>query len=313
VAALEELTPFHAALAANRERYNARFRLVKHRAKQLDANAFLAHLRDSVGPAVDAAAAAGADPVEVTDALVDLAFATHGRPPARLKQLLPELGQFLAAAPRRIPVAMANALHHLESSGDPEGWVATMTAVAPLVSTTDGLLDAGAVAAWRHGLAVLRPSALATARQVPAEVLARILGTSDVDALAGDPWCTPGRADAPRLRMVGRVGRFRGFGGTFARPPRVFISAGQWHATDGHETWRVHADRFGTGLRRVTHTQPDEPAPSLTLSRSGRAQFGKKSLDVPELAGATSWVSTGNTLAATTKYTHAITFVAWTP
>jgi hypothetical protein len=310
VAALEELSPFHAALAANRERYNARFRLAKHRAKQLDANAFLTHLRDSVGPAVDAAAAAGADPVVVTDALVDLAFATHGRPPAGLTTLLPALGRFVAAEPRRVPVAMANALHHLESDGDPAGWVSTMVSVAAMVPTPEALLAAGAVAAWRHGLAVLRSSALSTAREVSPEVLTTILGTSDVDGLVADPWFSTG--ESRRLQVVRRVGRFRGFGGTFTRPPLVFTSGGQWHATDGQETWRVHADRFGTGVRRVVKATRDEPGKSLTLSKSGDVQYGKDSLNVPELAGASSWASVDNTLAATTPWTHAITFVAWT-
>jgi hypothetical protein len=305
------MTPFHTALAANRERYNARFRLAKHRAKQLDANAFLQHLKDSVGPAVDAAAAHGADPLVVTDALVDLAFATHGKPPAGLRQLLPELGKFVAQAPRRIPVAMANALHHLEPGGDAPGWVASMIAIAPLVETTEALLDAGAVAAWRHGLAVLRTSALTTAKRVPPEVLTAILGSSDVDE--ADPWRAPGEIGRPRLRVVRRVGRFRGFGGTFTRPPLVFVSQGHWHANDGHETWRIHVDRFGTSLSRVAQTPEDMPAPGLTLTRTGRVRFGPETLDVPQLAGATSWAAMANTLAATTPWTHAITFVAWTP
>lgn len=301
--AVEELTPFHTALAAGRERYNAQFRLARHRAKQLDANAFLTLLRDSLGPAVDAAAAAGGDSVVVTDALLDLAFATHGRPPAGLDRLLPALARFVAAEPRRVPVAMANALLHVQSSD----WVTTMTTVAPSLSTVDELLDVGAVAAWRHGLAALRTSALEAARRVSPSVLTAVLGTSDVDALVVDPWFT---GEDLGLRVVRRVGAFRGFGGTFVRPPRVFTSHGQWHASDGTDTWRLHVDRFGTSIRRVGHVPRDEPTSGLTLSRHGTVQYDGKSLDVPALAGASSWATVGNTLAATTPWTHAITFVA---
>jgi hypothetical protein len=301
--AVEELTPFHTALAANRERYNAQFRLARHRAKQLDANAFLALLRDSLGPAVDAAAAAGADPAVVTDALIDLAFATHGHLPAGLDTLLPALARFVAADPRRVPVAMANALLHVQSLD----WVTTMTTVTPSLSTVDELLDVGAVAAWRHGLAVLRRSALEAARRVSPAVLATVLGTSDVDALAADPWFT---GQDLGLRVVRRVGAFRGFGGTFARPPRVFTSHGQWHATDGTSTWRVHVDRFGTSIRRAGRVPRDEPGNGPTLSRYGTVQYRGQSLEVSALAGATSWATVGNTLAVTTPWTHAITFVA---
>ncbi|MET0235225.1 MAG: hypothetical protein ABW224_11345 [Kibdelosporangium sp.] len=304
---MESVSVFHAALAERREQYNARFRLVKHRSKNLDANAFLTHLRDVVGPAVEAAAAAGGDPGEVTDALVDLAFATHGQVPYALRQLLPELAGFVAAEPKRVAVAMANALHHLGPSAG--AWAHTMTVFAPRADSVESLLDIGAVAAWRHGLAVLRNSALTAARRVRPETLTDLLGTSDVDSLAADPWLTPGRA--PGLQVVRRVGKFRGFGGAFAQPPRVFVSAGHWYASDGQGTWRVHADRFGAGLRRVDGVTPDRTEPTLTLSSAGEVRFGRQSLAVGDLAGATSWASMSTTLAATTPWTHAITFVAW--
>jgi hypothetical protein len=304
---MESVSPFHTALAERRDQYNARFRLARHRSKNLDTNAFLAHLRDFVGPAVDAAAKQGGEPVQVTDALVDLAFAAQGQVPDALRQLLPELARFVAAEPQRVAVAMANALHHLESSG--EAWAHTMTVFAPRADSVESLLDIGAVAAWRHGLAALRNSALSAARRVQPEIVTDLLGTSDVDRLAADPWLIPGRT--PSLQVVRRVGKFRGFGGAFAQPPKVFVAAGQWYASDGQGTWRIHADRFGAGLRRVDHVTPDQAEPTLTLAPAGEVRFGEKSLAVRDLAGASSWASMSTTLAATTPWTHAITFVAW--
>jgi hypothetical protein len=49
----------------------------------------------------------------------------------------------------------------------------------------------------------------------------------------------------------------------------------------------------------------------LTLAPAGEVRFGEKSLAVRDLAGASSWASMSTTLAATTPWTHAITFVAW--
>jgi hypothetical protein len=300
-------SPFHSALAIRREQYNARFRLARHKSKNLDANAFLSHLRDFVGPSVDAAAAAGGDPVQVTDVLVDLAFATHGQVPDALRQLLPELARFVAAEPQRVVVAMANALHHLESSAG--AWAHTMTVFASRAGSVESLLDIGAVAAWRHGLAVLRNSALSAARRVQPEILTDLLGTSDVDGLAADPWRLPGRK--PCLQVVRRVGKFRGFGGAFAQPPKVFVAAGNWYANDGHGTWRIHADQFGAALRRVEDVVPEQVEPTLTLSDNGDVRFGPQILGIRDLAGASSWASMSTTLAATTPWTHAITFVAW--
>lgn len=300
---MEELSPFQKALSVNRDRYNARFRLARHRSGNLDANAFLTHLRDFVGPVVDKA---GGDPVEVTDALIDLSLATHGKLPADLHRVLLSQARFVAMDPRRVTVALANALHHLEAapSASPHVWARNLEYHSRKLQTVESLLDLGAVLAWTAGVAALRDSALDVAERISPRTLRAITGTTDIGPLRADPWWTVTRKG---LRVVRRLGTFRGFGGTFVKPPTVFLSQGRLHATDGDHTWRVHADRFGGMLRRAPHTQPEHQPPTLTLSPDG-AVSGE--VTVPELAGATSWVSWSNTLAATTPWTHAIIFVA---
>jgi hypothetical protein len=333
VVAVEALSTFHTVLADRRERYNQQFRLARHRTRGLDPAEFLAHLREVVGPIVDAVESTGTtgrDPAAVCDALVDLslALAARGRLGSSgavadgLRRLLPAIPALVAAAPRRLPAAVVNALHHLDSSptGDPAGWLETVLALAEHTADVDELLDAGAVAAWRRGLAQLRGSALATAARLPEPLVRIALGTPatvDLPRLAADPWLDPAHPGSagPVLLLARRVGGFRGFGGTFRHPPLVSASDGRWYATDGEDVWRVHADRFGVSVDRVAALPagPTDVGP-LVLGAGGVVTDTATgaALELPELADATSWASADGTLAATTPWTHGILFVART-
>ena len=317
---------FHTVLASRRERYNQQFRLARHHARGLDPAEFLAHLREVVGPIVDAVAG---DPEPVCDALVELslALAQRGRLGSAgavtdgLRRLLPAIPALLAAEPRRLPVAVVNALHHLEVSptGDPAGWLDTMLALGQHVTGVSEFLDAGAVAAWRRGLAQLRDAALATAARLPGELVRVALGTTstvDVSRLAADPWLDPSPGErAEALLLVRRVGGFRGFGGTFRRPPTVSTSAGRWYASDGADAWRMQADRFGVHLGRVAGIPAERGDAGPLVLKAGGIVYDTSTgatLELPELADATSWAGAGGTLAATTPWTHGILFVART-
>lgn len=330
---MESLSPFQTVLAARRERYNAQFRLARQRNRTLDAQEFLTHLRDVVGPVVDSV---GAKPTPVADALVELSLelAARGRLNRSgggvadgLRRLVPALSEFLAADPRRLPASVLNALHHLDISptGDPAAWIDTMIEIADRLDPADGaspLLDAGVVAAWRCGLAQLRAAALETARRVRPNLLSVAFATRStvdsavLDRLADDPWLDPAIAGADRrlLLLARRVGGFRGFGGTFTRPPLVSTSDGRWYATDGDGCWRVFADRFGVSLRRVAAIPAGETSGPLVLADGGVVSDTATgaTLELPELTDATSWAASGGTLAATTPWTHGILFVART-
>lgn len=324
---MEALSQFHTILAVRRERYNQQFRLARHHTRGLDPREFLTHLRDVVGPIVDAVRH---DPEPVCDALVELslALAARGRLGSSgavadgLRRFLPAVPGLVAAEPRRVPLAVVNALHHLDVSptGDPGGWLDTMLELSLRTANVSELLDAGAVAAWRRGLAQLRGSALATAARLPAPLVRIALGTSstvDLDRLCADPWLDPALTDRDSavLLLARRVGGFRGFGGTFRRPPTVSISDGRWYATDGDDTWRVHADRFGVSMRRAASVPADAGDVGPLVLKAGGEVIDTTTgatLDLPELADATSWASADGTLAATTPWTHGILFVART-
>ena len=315
------LTPFQRALESRRDHYNTRFRMAHHRNRSLSAAELLAHLRTRVGPVVDAA---GGDPVAVTDALVELSFAAaeRGALGSAVFGVLPALAGAIGVAPRRVPSAVFNAAQHLSGS-DLAGWLRTMRVLGALVppEEVDRLLAAGAVAAWRHGLARLRGSALATAATLAPDLRAVALGASSpvsdeaLATMAADPWAAPNARGPVALRAVRRVGAFTGFGGAFRRPPQVFAIDGRWFAV-ADRTWEVVADRFGHALR---------PVPSLPRGASGVSELGLRpgglvvdqngpggALALPELASATSVAGHGGTLAVTTSLSHAVVFVART-
>jgi hypothetical protein len=213
--------------------------------------------------------------------------------------------------------AVLNAVHHLDDAdtGRPDLWVQAMLDLADEVTSVRALLDAGVVAAWRCGLARLRSTALAVASTMDATTLGLALGTDesvDLALLADDPWRDPAATAAGRLLVVRRLGAFRGFGGTFAIPPTVSHVDGRWYAGDGTGCWQLHADRFGAALTRVAQP-PSGAGPTSTLRlERGRVSDGTDHLDVPELADVTSWAASGGTLAATTRWTHSVLFVART-
>ena len=325
--AVEALSQFHAVLLRRRERYNQQFRHARHHTRGLDPAEFLTHLRDVVGPIVDTV---HGDAEAVSDALVELslALAARGRLGSSgavadgLRRLLPAIPDLVAAEPRRLPVAVVNALHHLDFSptGDPSGWVDTMLELRMHTAGVPEFLDAGAVAAWRRGLAQLRDAALATAATLPEQLVRVALdmtSTVDVARLAADPWLDPtliGR-DGSGLLLARRVGGFRGFGGSFRRPPTVSTTDGRWYASDGEDAWRVHADRFGVSLGRVVAMPAGSSENGPLVLKAGGIDSDTETgaaLELTELEDVTSWASAGGTLAATTPWTHGILFVART-
>ncbi len=281
-------SPFQRALADRRERYNALIGQTR-----IDRAALLTDLREVIGPVVDAA---GGDPVALTDALLEFRLAV-ARWPDGYPAALRAVAGFAGREPRRVPVAIGNALHHVVAApeGRPADWIATLSRLARSCPDVPTLLDAAAVAAWRCGVAQLRASALATAARLSPSLRGVALLMPGVDdgelaRIAADPWYprTPG--------LLRRVGAFRGFGGVFARPPLVSWADGGWYATDGDGCWRVYADRFGVAFRRVEAMPPPAVASA--------------SVALPELAEVTSSAVADGVLAATTPYTHAVLFVA---
>lgn len=270
-------------LRADRDGLNGRFAHARRRLPGLDGDAFSAFLVDALGPLLDRVAALGAgrghDALhDVGHAAYDVALELVGQRLAGPTARDPRVGAGWSAvvvaaaervieAPTRVLVAVANALCHLASTpgARPEEWAARMIEIAPLASSLDEWLEAGQVLAWRCGLAHMREGALALCERI-----APWLGPSLVGApagadwamlrarLAADPWYAPS-LPAAGLRVVGRVGGFRGFGGLFVAPP-VAARGGddRFLIQSGDDTWVLFADAGGATFHRATDEERAE-------------------------------------------------------
>jgi hypothetical protein len=204
--------------------------------------------------------------------------------------------------------------------------------LAPICQDVDSLLQAAQVAAWRCGLAHYRLTALDRCAGLnPAAVLVA-LGVpgrpavtpeqlqAAVARLRNDPWLDPVTAftdSVPErhLRLVRRVGAFRGFGGQFLAPPEVTLSGGQLVVNDGDNHWLLFADRFGATLHRTAALPPEKSKRSrrrFSVSREGQVKYGSTTATFPDLARFTSTAEDDNTLAVTTPLSHGVFLVALT-
>jgi hypothetical protein len=202
-------------------------------------------------------------------------------------------------------------------------------ALSPTCGSVGELLEAAKVLAWRAGLAHYRASALdlcrrlaprvaAAALSLPAVELERDEVDTVVNQLLADPWLDPaaaihGEPDSQHLHLVGRVGAFRGFGGTFMRPPQVTAPGGNFVASDGEHHWRLHADRFGATLHRIAVVPTAPPvlaAPLFKLGLRGKISRGAHSAVFTDLLVSHGSAANQSTLAVTTPLSHAVYLIA---
>ncbi|MBF0530050.1 MAG: hypothetical protein HQK55_12430, partial [Deltaproteobacteria bacterium] len=196
----------------------------------------------------------------------------------------------------------------------------------PLCPTLEDFLKVGQVAAWRCGLAHFRAGALEIWRDLP-EPLARLalgfkpdaeaLAKSDLAAALADPWRSLkqlGRLPERKLRLVARVGGFRGFGGPFISPPEVTCARTVIYAFDREFCYSLHADWFGSAVERFGSDLPEgvENRPlgfSLDQKNGMVTKDGQQAI-FPELAGASSFAATDHTLAVTVPRSHFVYLIA---
>jgi hypothetical protein len=337
---MEELIKgaFADILKANRASLNAKFADAQRLRPALLPETFSAVLRQYVAPIVAAAEAFKPETArQVTLTLYDLALDLLGQgflePNSRhpeltrgWSELLPNIPQQVCAAPRLVTGSLTNALYNLSQVPDarPQQWLAGMLALAPLAPDPHIYLQAGQIAAWRCGLAHYRAGALDLCRSIPPALVRAALqlpadGNSDtadwVQRLAADPWLLPDRAgDRPRsLRIVKRVGAFRGFGGLFLQPPMVYANGEHFLVTDGAARWLLLADAFGAVFQRLDDLQPENTA-SVTvpfqIDQDGVVRCAGQQKQFDELAGFTSAACAAGTLAVTSYLSYAISLIA---
>ncbi len=300
---------FAGYLEAHRSEINARVAETRRTAPGFDPADFAEVLAGVLPPIVEAVDRRGEGfTAVVAEVLVEAALELcaggrfGGAVRSGWEDLLPVVAGPLTADPRVLVASVTNALANLEesTSGRPGRWTEIMVAVAGREPTVGELLRAGQVGAWRCGMAPYREGALEIAGGLGEDLLALALGATPAELarMGADPWFDPGNPPA-RPGPI-RVGGFRGFGGTFLRPPTLTLDpTGRVVADDGVERWLVFADCFGSAVIRA-----GEAGGSATPGPGGPPPPALA--QIPEL---TSWVAVAGGLAASSALGHAVTFL----
>jgi hypothetical protein len=325
-------------LKSNRDALNAKFAQAKQTHPNLDPTTFKDLLLETVAPIVESVDQhTPATTREVATILYDVALdlltqdflGANSRYPfiaQGWRDLLPHIPQHIAAAPRDAISAMTNALYNLSlvPNARPQEWIASMCALAPLANDAPSFLQAGQIAAWRAGLAHYRVDALDLCKKIEPSLARAALGLPTTNAipietlvarLSADPWLRPENvreqaSDARTLKIVARVGAFRGLGGLFQSPPLVMAMGDLFVVKDGESVWLLVADCFGATFHRADGTSPKPNLAPFDLDRRGKVTLGKSNQTFSELDGWVSAASTRTTLAATTDLSFAIFLIA---
>lgn len=326
------LTPaFTEVLRGGRAEFNRRFAVGLQRYNGIDPAAFSELLTGPVDHIVGTVAKVdnGAVPA-LADALFDLSLAllgqrwigTGGRAPAVLtgwELIADKAPGLLAQQPQSLLTAIANALVHWSSFGGGEYWLRTLATLAPRARSADELLRAGQVAAWRHGLAHYRDSALERARQLDPELLALALTVPPADwkdemltRMARNRWYRPDKPPQAAPRVMLRVGAFVGYGGRFAEPPLVGSIDGELLLHSAGQRYSLHADVFGANVQ--AHSD-GKLAPAHELPPGWRIEGSvllspEKRFPFAEHGAITSSAVTIDTLVLTHAWSHGATVVA---
>lgn len=325
---------FISVLKSERSAFNARFAHAKRQHALLDAEDFKGVLVEGVDPVVRAveqchpelAATVAIEAYEIALELVGQGIAgRRAKHPAVMQgwmQVLPAVPRLVAEAPRRLMTAVSNGLYHLAGveGARPEQWVCLMIEIGPRTRSVDEFLKLGQVAAWRSGMAHFREGALAAADALPEAVALAAIGVaagvwSELRGrIARDQWFNPAEP-INRLRVVGRVGRFRGFGGLFEQPPQVGGGDRGIYVFSGDDCWLMITDIVGVTFHRTSRSEAGEPGSPNRLPPEFRIADGKLSwndewLELPIRGEVTSAVMYKNTIAVTSALTHAVGLVA---
>ena len=319
-------------LRGGRAEFNRRFVLAQQRWPALDPAAFSELLAGPVDGICDAVARVQPSALPATvDALYDTTLSLLGQrwigPGGRAAAIVHgwsvlarQAPALLALQPAPLLTAVANAMVHWSAHGGGADWLATLAALAPRARSPEELLRAGQVAAWRHGLAHYRDSALERARTLERELLAIAFGVpigdwqdTMLDRLRGDRWYRPDQPEPGRAaRVIGRVGAFVGFGGRFAEPPLAALDGGDLILHANGQRFALHADAYGHSLQ--AHGEGALPA-AIALPAGWRIEGAQ--LIGPGLRQAfldqgaiTSAAATADVLLLTHAWSHSATVLA---
>ncbi len=312
-------------LTEMREQLNSQYRQRVALGARIDTRSWLEHVSSCIAPTVEQVHALSPDRSKETlhvlyDIGLDLFVLGHFSDTGKSMRLLelwrdafPKLASVLAQSPRTVIGSLSNAVLYLNQWSDAktERWIAMLGTHGPNCGNSKQLLGCGQFLAWIAGLAHLRSAALDIASQLPLSVLRSTLGlsgsVSEPEALsylvklASNPWALPTHERG--IREVARCGDFRGLGGPFIHPPRLFLIDGVIHLTDGTRQWRLHADRFGYTFLSSEGLATKQPASKKQsgpkIASNGSIDWGSEQLHRPDLDGVSSQCFDGTTLSVT--------------
>lgn len=319
-------------LRGGRAEFNRRYAEAQHRYPGLDAQAFSDYLGGPVDQIATRVARRDASAVAaVVEAAYDIGLTLHAQrwigPGARTAgivetwlALAEQAPQHLVQAPAQVLAALANALVHWWAHGGGAPWARTLLRVAVRARTPEDLLRAGQVAAWRHGLAHYRDSALERLRTLDRELAALVfelpLAQWDEGVLARlqqDRWWRPDAgSDRRAASLAGTVGEFIGYGGRFPEPPIVGHRDGQLLLQSGQERYALYADAYGANLQAVAEA-PLRAALRLPAGYSldqGVLIGPGVRIALGDRGEITSAAADAHTLVLTHAWSHAATLIA---
>ena len=319
-------------LRGGRSEFNRRFALAQQRYPGLDGAAFSALLAGPVNAIVERVVRidTGAVPALV-DTLYDTSLALlgqrwigpGGRAPSVVSgwELLAEHAPaLLAQQPQALIISIANALSHWSTHGGGDDWLLKLAQLASRARSPDDLLRAGQVAAWRHGLAHFRSSALERARTLDRELLSLSLGVAPENwhesmlvRLHAERWYRPDQPDTSAApRIVGQVGAFVGFGGRFEEPPLAGEIGGELLLDSGSARFSLYADAYGANVQAHGDGQllAAQRLPEGWRIEGGTLIGPGCSFAFEDRGAITSAAHSVDTLVITHAWSHAATLVA---
>jgi hypothetical protein len=347
---------FVAALEADREALNQRFRAQSLQGPPLDASAFFEHLVHRVEPLVAATFAhfperSRSVTTELYSVSLDLFRAGYWGKESRLpalnqlwEQTLPKLARLVAREPNRVTGALSNALIHVAQQQDARAhdWLARLSSLGDRCHSVNELLAVTMVLAWRCGMAQLREGALERLERLPADLAASCMNETEahdgeanaidesawqatLERLRRDRWSDISESQSSLMPVLAKyVGAFRGFGGSFTRPPIVFLHQTRLMVTDQTTVWRLFADAYGWHLQRqgnadefaLPDLQPSKRAAVTdaepVFGSDGHLRWNGHEQRFAYLAGASSHAFDGQTLAVALPTSFHIFIVACT-
>ncbi len=228
------------------------------------------------------------------------------------RRLIPLAPDLLATSGSRFLGGITNALSNIELSPNarPTSWVETAERVLTKRKniSIETFERVGVVAAWRAGMPQFREAALRQLETLDVELASLALGctsalpTDRISRTISDPWFDPTTGEP--TKRIGRIGNFRGLGGTFQKPPLLLSGSSEPVVTDGSTDWLLLADHTGLFLQRIGERDSKQPVQANNERFAPLPKVVHDSVVEP-----TSWLQTSTTIYATSATSYAVTVI----